>query len=211
MKKSLFFCLLFAIASILVAGCSSCKPENNKQDDIKDVEVLSLSAETTISTDREAMYLRTPKDAKILWMQTGVLLSDKLSDENVADAKVMEVMNGFQTQVNTETGINTKVTLITTNTQATDSLVLNGSFFFDNYPLNDKEINITFEKAVEKILEANCPKPQTRAIILRSPVGPVHVDDAYYIAGSGDDDTPMVFVNARTGDVTTENPAWKKN
>lgn len=208
MKKTILLGLLLAIVGIVATGCSSCQSENKKQEIVTDVKVLALTPENCISTDREAMFLRTPKDATLLWMQTGVTLTAFLSDAAIQDATVMEVTNGFQTQTPTGKGINTKVTLITTNTIATDSLVMNGSFYLDNYPLNEKEIRLTFKDAVTKALEANCVKPQTRVCILRSPVGSVRVEDAYYMFGGGQGDSPMIFVNARTGEVTTTNPAF---
>lgn len=207
MKKKILLGLLLAIVSIVATGCSSCQSENKTQGD--DVKVLALTPERCISNDREAIFLRTPKDYTLLWMQTGITLTAFLTDESIQDATVMEVTNGFQTQWPEGAGINTKVTLITTNTMATDSLVMQ-TFYLDNKPLNDKQITLTFKDAIGKALQANCPKPQTRICVLRCPVGPVGVEDAYYMFGNEDLDTPMIFVNARTGDVTTENPAFTK-
>ena len=218
MKKTILLGLLLAIVGIMATGCS-CQSENNKQDVVStgkplsaDVKPLVLTPECCISTDREVMFLRTPKDATLLWMQTGVTLTAFLSDAAIQDATVMEVTNGFQTQWPSEDGkgMFTKVTLITTNTMATDSLVMNGSFYLDNYPLNGKQIRLTFKDAVTKALQANCVKPQTRVCVLRCPVGPVRVEDAYYMFGDGQGGSPMIFVNARTGEVTTHNPAFEK-
>lgn len=206
MKKTLLLSIL-AIACMFI-GFTSCDPKAKKQENVK---VLELTPERTVSNDREAMFLRTPKTADLHWMQTGIVLTSFLTDENVMDATVMEVTNGFQTQIESEKGIHTKVTLITTNTMSTDSLVMDGSFYFDNYPLDEKNIKLTFAEAVLRILETNCPKPQTRCMVLRCPVGPVHIDDAYFIAGDGNPGTPMVYVNARTGEVLTENPAFINN
>ena len=210
MKKNLFICLLLAIVGIMATGCDSCKSENKKQG--KEAKELALTPETAISTDKEAMYLRTSENHTLKWMQTGATLTAFLTDEGVADATFMEVTNGFQTQWPSEDGkgMYTKVTLITTNTMVTDSIVSNGAFYFDNIPLNDKEINITFKQAIERILQANCPKPMTRVIVLRSPLGPVSIEDAYYIAVDCYDEDIAVFVNARTGEVSTSNPAWPK-
>ena len=212
----IFLGLLLAIVGIMATGCS-CQSENNKQDVVStgkplsaDVKPLVLTPECCISTDREAMFLRTPKGYTLKWMQTGITLTAFLSDAAIQDATVMEVTNGFQTQWETRKGINTKVTLITWNTMATDSLVANGSFYLDNYPLNDKQINLTFKDAVTKALQANCVKPQTRVCVLRCPVGPVRVEDAYYMFGDCQGGSPMIFVNARTGEVTTHNPAFEK-
>lgn len=213
MKKSLLLSLLLAIVGIMATGCSSCQSENKKQEteSVEPVKTIVLTPENAIGCDRQTMYLRTPVGADLHWMQTGIVLTSFLTDESVTDATVMEVTNGFQTQIPNSKGVQTKVTLITTNTMTTDSLVLDGSFWFDNYPLESKAIKLTFSEAIDRIIEANCPKPQTRCIVLRCPVGPVHIDDAYYIAGDGTPGTPMVFVNANTGEVFTENPAFNIN
>lgn len=213
MKKTILLGLLLAIVSIVATGCSSCQSENKKQENVPDVKVLALTPETCISNDRQAIFLRTPKDYTLLWMQTEITLTSFLTDAAIQDATVMEVTNGFQTlhemEIEGHKAIDTKVTLITTNTMATDSLVMQ-TFYLDNKPLNDKQITLTFKDAIGKALQANCPKPQTRICVLRCPVGPVGVEDAYYMFGNEDLDTPMIFVNARTGDVTTENPAFTK-
>lgn len=133
-------------------------------------------------------------------------------DGNIGHADkttLMEVTNGFQTQWGDKKSMDVKVTQITTNTMTTDSLVMS-AFYLDNYPLNDKEIKVTFAEAVQKILQANCPKPQTRVLVLRSPIGPADKEGAFYIAKDMNDDDLMVFVNARTGEVLTYGPTWPK-
>ena len=207
MKKAIFLSMLMLIG-IALTGCSSCHSDNAKQAVEKVVKPLVLIPEQCISTDREAIYLRTPQEHTLHWMQTGITMTAFLTDAAIQDATVMEITNGFQTQWPVGNGIFTKVTLITTNTMATDSLVMNDSFYLDNDPLDEKQIRLTFNDALTKALEANCPKPQTRQCVLRAPVGPIRVYDAYYIFGDGHNDTPMVFVNARTGEVTTKNPAF---
>ena len=208
MKKSIIFGLLLAIASITATGCSSCQSENKKQDGI---ELLKLGSNRVISTHREGVYLNTPKDWCLKWMQAEATWTSFLTDASAADATLMEVTDCFQAQkvVNEKGSTVCKVTIVTTNTMSTDSVVLEHSFYLDNYPLDDKAIVLSFEDAWQRALEANCEKPQTRVAVLRSPVGPVHVDDAYYIfAPPGGAKQPFIFVNARTGDVSTNNPAF---
>lgn len=208
MKKSIIFGLLLAIAGIMATGCSSCQSENKKQDA---AELLKLGSDRVISTHREGVFLNTPKDYCLKWMQAEATWTDFLTDSTAADATLMEVTSGFQAQkvVNGHGSTVCKVTIVTTNTMATDSIVLDHSFYLDNYPLNDKPIVLSFEDARRQALEANCPKPKTRVAVLRSPLGPVHVDDAYYIfAPPGGAKQPFIFVNARTGEVSTHNPAF---
>ena len=193
MKKNLFLGLLLAIASIMTTGCSSCKSENKNQEETE-VEALELVPENVICADREVMYFRTPESHTLKWMESTATLTSFLTDDSIANAEFMEVTNGFQTQWPSEDGkgIYTKVTLITTNTMFTDSLVMDGGFYLDNQPLNDKEIVVTFAQALDLALQANCPKPQTRICVLRCPVGPVRVEDAYYIFGDGENDIGML-------------------
>lgn len=208
MKKNLFLGLLLAIASIMTTGCSSCKSENKNQE-ISEVKTLELVPENVISTDREVMYFRTPEGSDLRWMESTAVSTAYLTDDSVADATFMEVTNSFQTVTWYETSGDSKVTIITTNTMTTDSLVTSG-FFLDDEPLNEKEIVLTFAEAREAALKANCPKPQTRICVLRCPIGPYDVEDAYYIFGNGDEDTPMIYVNSRTGEVLTQDPSYIK-
>ena len=208
MKKFLGLLGMLAIAVMLV-GCNSCNPKEEKQDEKKEVKVLTLTPERVISTDRETMFLRTPKHAMLKWMESSATLTDFLSSENADKATFMEVTNGFQTQWGDEKSMDVKVTQITTNTMTTDSLVMR-TFYLENHPLNNKEIKVTFAEAVQKVLQANCPKPQTKVLVLRSPVGPVDKEEAFYIAKDMNDDDFVVYVNARTGEVTTYDPTWPR-
>ena len=207
--------LLVEVVALTVTSCKACSKNSVPVDAplvAHEVKPLALTPESIISTDRQAMFLRTPAGHTLHWMQTSITMTAFLTDESIGEATVMEVTNSFQTQwpADNGKGINTKVTLITTNTMATDSLVMKDSFYFDNYPLNGKQICLTFKDAVNRALQANCPKPQTRICVLRSPLGPVPVDDAFYIfAPPNGAQRPFIFVNARTGEVTTTNPAFK--
>ena len=211
MKKiQILYVLLLAMLTVAFTSCKSCG--GGGDDDPTTAELLKLGSNRVISTHRQAVYLNTPKDYTLKWMQAEAVWTAFLTDDSAADATLMEVTDGFQTQwqIEGKKAFDTKVTIVSTNTMTTDSLVLNHSFYFDNYPLNEKPIVLSFEDARLCALNANCPKPQTRVAVLRSPVGPVGVSDAYYIFGNEDGDTPMIFVNARTGEVTTYNPAWGK-
>ena len=199
---------MLAIAGITATGCLSCQSENEEQDG---VELLKLGSNRVISTHLEGVSLSTPKDWDLHWMQAEATWTSLLTDASAGDATLMELTDGFQAQkvVDEQGGTVCRVTIVTTNTMSTDSQVLDHSFYLDNYPLDDKAIVLSFEDAWQRALEANCEKPQTRVAVLRSPVGPVHVDDAYYIFGhSGGGSQPFIFVNARTGDVSTSNPAF---
>lgn len=77
MKKIIGLLGMLALAVMLV-GCNSCNPKEEKQDK-DEVKTLTLTPENIISTDRQAMFLRTSKYALLKWMETSATLTRQRS------------------------------------------------------------------------------------------------------------------------------------
>lgn len=196
--KKLFF--VFAAMAMLVSlpGCNSCSRQKNE-----DPEVKGIVVENTISTDREDVFLNYGKVYE--WFETSVTLKSFLDEEN--DGSVEQVLNVFQVikKDESEKAVDTDV-VIFTHSEALDTVdVVKHTLWFEDFRLNEEEINLTFAEAFERFNEANCPKPHSKYVVLRKPVGPA-VTNALYIFGNTVD---HVFVDAKTGDVLTEDPGYK--
>lgn len=77
-------------------------------------------------------------------------------------------------------------------------------FILDDKPLNDEQIVLTFSEALERLYEANLPKPHSAKVVLRKALGS-KAANAQYIFGNTEE---QVFVDAVTGDVTDKNPVY---
>lgn len=83
--------------------------------------------------------------------------------------------------------------------------VLEGAFWTEDVDLRSKDVKISAETAFSILLKSNVAKPHSRFIVLRCPLGPVNCDAQYIF---GNTDSGIVYVNARTGKVSTTDPAF---
>ena len=186
--------LVFLMGIMLMLGVSSCKCT-------KDVEPVVEFTEATIAADRAKMDEMV--DA-YKWFET------RVEYDNVFDADttltVAKVESLFQVAVEDSLGVKTFVYdfIHCPDVEDTDPNVIDG-FVFDDQPLNDEEIVLTFSEALERLYEANLPKPNSTKVVLRKALGPKPGVNAQYIFGNADGQ--LVFVDAVTGDVTDVDPA----
>lgn len=83
--------------------------------------------------------------------------------------------------------------------------VLEGAFWTEDVDLRSKDVKISPEDAFSVLLKSNVAKPHSRFMVLRCPLGPVACEAQYIF---GNTDSGIVYVNAKTGKVTTTDPAF---
>ena len=191
MKKVIYFLTALAV----VAGLASCKCT-------KEQEPVVLNPETTISADREAM---AAVDSTYKWFETRVEYNNFFdADTTFAVAKAESL---FQVAVEDSLGIKTYVYDFVHELGVEDAEpeVLE-AFVLDDMPLNTVEVVLTFNEALERLFEANLPKPHSTKAVLRRELGPKAGVNAQYIFGNTEE---QVFVDAVTGDVTDKNPVFE--
>lgn len=197
MKKSIFLGLLLAIVGIMAAGCESCQSENKKQDSVR---VDTLNVEQCISLDRETMFT-TIQSGDYRWFETTVKI-DKFLDEDLTDAKVIEVSNIFQYA---DTSKDTKVQFIIHTLDGTQMPDPVSGFWTEDLPLDNDTIILNFMQALERLKAADITKPHSQYCVLRKPLGPVLCKPQYVFGNMSE----QVYVDAVSGDVSAENPAFK--
>ena len=184
---------------ISCAGCSSNKEDVKLQDSVVTTAVLDV--EHTIATDRQAMYLKFKDDYR--WYETDILLPEFLNSENVTSDPEM-VVNIFQSIVQKGKGFDTWVFKFQ---HFADGTVLKDSvqgFWIENNPLNEEVIKLKYVEAFDKMMQTNSPKPQSKHVTLRNPVGPVTVNTQWIFGNIRE----QLWVDAVTGDVKNSNPAF---
>ena len=202
--------LMMSLLFSLILGFSSCNGCGNSEaaqtlTDSTEVVVkdstVAINVEHAIAMDRQAMYLKFKDDYR--WYETDILLPEFLNAEDVTSDPVM-VVNIFQSVVKRDEGFDTwvfKFQHLNDGTVLTDSV---RGFWIENQPLNDEVIKLKYVEAFDKIMQTNSPKPQSKHVTLRNPVGPIKIN-AQWIFGNLHE---QLWVDAVTGDVKNSNPAF---
>lgn len=198
---------LFALV-LGFSSCTGCKGEATEGAILGDsTEVVAkdltvaINVEHAIATDRQAMFLKFGKDYR--WWETDILLPEFLDSEDATSNPVM-VVNIFQSVVEKGNGADTwvwKYQHLADGTVLTDSI---HGFWVEDMPLNEEIIKVKFTEAYDKIMQTNAPKPHSKQIVLRNPVGPVTINTQWIFGNIQE----QLWVDAVTGDVKTSNPAF---
>lgn len=202
---------MIALFSLVLgfSSCTGCKGEASQEVTKDSTEVVTdstiqtnvINVEHAIATDRQAMYLKFGKDYR--WYETDILLPEFLNSENVTSDPVM-VVNIFQSIVKRGEGFDTwvfKFQHLNDGTVLTDSV---RGFWIENQALNDEVIKLKYVEAFDKIMQTNAPKPQSKHVTLRNPVGPVAINTQWIFGNIHE----QLWVDAVTGEVKNSNPAF---
>jgi hypothetical protein len=190
MKKILFFML----SLILFCSCNDCKNEKN------DVVPDTMVVENIISTDKQAMYLI---NENYRWYETMILLNNYLDEEN--DGSIAEVVNVFQAIKDyNEKSFDTKVYKFqhfADGTYAVDSV---DGFWIEDFPLVDTVKIIPYKEAYQLVNQVNFPKPHSRHVCLRNPIGPKECNPQWVFGNI----ESQIWIDAVTGEAKNSNPAF---
>ena len=206
MKKFKLFLVVFLFS--LVIGFSSCngcgkqaQEETANVDTTEVVTNVKINVEQAISLDRQAMYLKFGEEYR--WYETDILLPEFLDSENVTSDPV-ELVNIFQSIVEKGNGFDTwvfKFQHFPDGTVLTDSIQ---GFWIENMPLNDEVIKLKYVEAYDRIMQTNSPKPHSKHVTLRNPIGPIAINTQWIFGNINE----QLWVDAVTGDVKNSNPAF---
>lgn len=217
--KKVFITLMATMAVMM--GLASCKCTPDNQEPVEPaVEQAELVVENLISTDREQMFLEYGENYR--WFETTAVLTDFLDGNGeiavddtvsvVADTAAVDttayslfesVTNVFQAVEGDGQSFDTQVVIFTHDVDGSTVEAKHG-FWIEDFPLNEEQITLTFADAVERVLEANYPKPHSRYVVLRKEVGPVAANPQYVFGNR----TAQLYVDAVTGKVSDSNPVF---
>lgn len=204
MKKFILFGAVIC-AMIGMVSCSSCGSKQEKSVGAADsmAAVSKINIEHAIALDRQTMYAKFGDSYR--WFETDMRLPEFLDGENPVSEPTI-LVNIFQGIVESDNGADTyvwKFQHFPDGTIAVDSI---HGFWIENFPLNNETIKFTYKEAFDRMMESNFPKPHSRNVVLRNPIGPVGVN-AQWIFGNISE---QLWVDAVTGDVKDSNPAFPK-
>ena len=200
MKKVIAFIMTIVLAFAMIS--CTCSSNSNVVVGDSDVAVVdSMYVEHTVALDRQSMFTKGV-DNDYRWYETDIRLVNFLDEEY---AGIDEVVNVFQT---VESRDSKSFDTVVYKFKHTDEGTVEGStrgFWIEDYPLNEEQIKVTFVQALEKVNEVNLPKPHSRYAVLRKQVGPVDANPQWIFGNV----RAQIYVDAVTGEVSEENPAFK--
>lgn len=134
------------------------------------------------------------------WRNSKVVFNDTVTAETLDDVHIVSVIDVFQLWNDGPV-----VQFISTDVEK-------GTIFpwpihdvwIEDASLNDAEIKVTAEQALQRLKEVNCPVPPAKSMSLRLPVGPCECNAQWVIGGVYD----VLFIDAVTGNVSNWNPAF---
>lgn len=196
MKKSFILTLLMSF--VLFCSCTNCK--GNKEEQIEIDSTLNVT--NIISMDCQEMYLMNPT---YRWYESDILLENFLDEEN--DGTIEEIVNVFQTVTGGEKSFDTwvhKFQHFKDGTIYKDSI---HGFWIEDYPLNNEAIKVSYDSAYALIQEVNLPKPHSRQVCLRKPIGPKDCNPQWIFGNVNE----QIWIDAVTGEAKNSNPAFPDN
>ncbi len=158
-----------------------------------------LNVTNIISTDKEQMYLNYGENYK--QFETLILLNNYLDEEY---SGIAEVVNIFQTVVEDSTSIDTYVHKFQHFANGVSTSESIEGFWIEDCPLSDTLTIMPYERALELIQQVNLPKPHSKHVCLRNPLGPIVVNPQWVFGNTHS----QIWVDAVNGDIKESNPAF---
>jgi hypothetical protein len=200
--------LLFLMTVIMFTACNGCGSSSQESvmdsttvDSIVKDSVAVIDVEHAIATDRQTMYMKSGGDYR--WFETEILLPEFMDSDSATSNPVM-LVNIFQKVIERGNGYDTyvyKFQHFSDGTVLTDSVA---GFWVENWPLEDKAIKLKYTEAWDKVMAVNFPKPHSKHVTLRNPIGPVEVNTQWIFGNIHE----QIWVDAVTGECTNSNPAF---
>ena len=202
MKKSFILTFLIGLVTSLFiscAGCSSNKEDVKLQDSVVTTAVLDV--EHSIALDRQTMYVNYKDNYR--WYETEILLPEFMDSDSATSDPEM-IVNVLQSVVEEGNGADVwvhKFQHFKNGEIVHDSIQ---GFWIENYALNDEVIKFKYTEAWDRMMAVNYPKPHSKHVTLRNPIGPVSVNTQWIFGNVRE----QLWCDAVTGEIRNSNPAF---
>ena len=180
-------------------SCTGCNSSDIKLQD--SVATAVLDVEHSIALDRQTMYVNYKDNYR--WYETEILLPEFMDSDSATSNPEM-IVNVLQSIVEEGNGADVwvhKFQHFKDGTVVHDSIQ---GFWIENYALNDEVIKFKYTEAWDRMMQANFPKPHSKHVTLRNPIGPVAVNTQWIFGNIQE----QIWVDAVTGDTKNSNPAF---
>lgn len=207
MKKFLGFLMVMCM-TLMIASCNGCsQPQDNQGVDSALIDTIhidstaAIDVDHAIALDRQAMYMKFKDNYR--WYETCIRLPYFLDSDSLTSAPEI-LVNIFQSIEEFDNGADTYVWKFQHFPDGTVNIDSIHGFWIEDCALNDDSIKINYNAAFERMLQVNLPKPHSKNVILRNPVGPAAVN-AQWVFGNISE---QIWIDAVTGEAKSSNPAF---
>ena len=183
-------------------SCTGCGKEKDVV--MKDSVVTAIDVDHAIAVDRQTMYVNYKDNYR--WYETEILLPEFMDSDSATSNPEM-VVNILQSIVEEGNGADVWVHKFQ---HFKDGTVLHDSiqgFWIENYALNDEVIKLNYTKAWNRMMAVNFPKPHSKYVTLRNPIGPKAINTQWIFGNINE----QIWIDAVTGDAKNSNPAFPDN
>ena len=191
MKKKILTFL--AVVAVVAAGLVTYLCVGDKE--------VKLNPENLIALDREEMFTQYAEDYR--WYETTVVYQDYLDGET--DGTIAGITNVFQAVKYIDESSADVFVITFTHTLDGNTVKSEHGFYVGNHDISNEPIALTFQEAFDRLMATNTVKPHSRYVVLRKEIGPAEANTQYIFGNPA----RQVYVDAVTGDVSEENPAFK--
>ena len=204
MKKGFILTLLMGLV-LSFASCSGCSSKDNIAKDSALIDTISIKeaidVDHAIALDRQTMYANYKDDYR--WYETEILLPEFMDSDSATSNPEM-VVNILQSIVEKGNGADVwvhKFQHFKNGEVVHDSIQ---GFWIENYALNDEVIKLNYTEAWDKMMAVNFPKPHSKHVTLRNPIGPVAINTQWIFGNIHE----QIWIDAVTGEAKNSNPAF---
>ena len=177
----------FLLLILCVLTLVSCDKKKNEE----------LNVEQITEANKQDM---ASKHDTFTWYETCIRLKDFMDEE--CDGTIENISNIFQVVEDIDS-ISSNVFVIVYSTDIEGTIIdVEEGFWVEDFSIDS--VKVSFKEAFELINKVNYPKPHSRYVTLRKQIGPKPCN-AQWIFGNV---KYQLYVDAVTGDVTDENPAF---
>lgn len=197
MRKLFILVFFVGIAFMSCSKCSTDKTPVVENDSVN----TEVTVEDMISADNAKMSAKYGDNYR--WYETCMRLPEFFDSENITSEPTI-LVNIFQSIEEFDGGADTyvwKFQHFPDGTVLTDSI---HSFWIEDFPLNRDTIKLNYQAAFDRMMQANFPKPHSKNVTLRNPIGIVGVNPQWIFGNINE----QIWVDATTGDVRNSNPAF---
>lgn len=209
MKKNVLFCLLFAIASIMVTGCSSCESENKKQESANYHDYDGVIQDFTAGVSKiQAMHRQTMfvtlgvKEYE--WRNTRVIFNDTIDLDALDQLHITDINDVFYYWDEQGPWVQYVNSNVKQGVQIPWPI---NDVWIEDEDMSESAIKLSCEDALQRLKEYNGIVPKACFITLRKPVGPLDCNPQWTIG----DAYNVLFIDAETGQVRDWCPAFSNN
>ena len=201
MKRSFILTFLFGLV-LFFSACSGC---TSKEEPVVTDPDTTIVVNKIIKEDFDSMFNKYGKE-EFRFYETDILLKNFLDEEN--DGDIAELVNIYQVVTELDsTSFDTyvyKVQHFSNGTVLKDSI--NG-FWIENEPIILDEIKVSYDSACAIIASVNYPKPHSKHVTLRKPLGIVNCNPQWVFGNIHE----QIWVDATTGEAKKSNPAFPED